>query len=130
MSERHLELARLWFGKARNDLVTARQTLLLETGPTDTVCFHAQQAAEKSLKAFLTATKQEFPKTHDLLRLLDLSLAHKPDLDRLREELADLAAYAVEVRYPGDWFEPTRGEAIAATDLAEQILVVLEDTLK
>ena len=48
------ELARRWLQKATNDLITARQTLLLPEGPIDTVAFHAQQAAEKALKALLT----------------------------------------------------------------------------
>lgn len=41
------EFAREWLRKAGNDLITARQTLLLPDGPTDTVCFHAQQTVEK-----------------------------------------------------------------------------------
>ena len=51
MSARSTELALRWLQKAENDLITARQTLLLVDGPTDTVAFHAQQAAEKALCA-------------------------------------------------------------------------------
>ena len=51
MNDKKHELAKAWLKKGRNDLITARQKLLLPDGPTDTVCFHAQQAAEKALKA-------------------------------------------------------------------------------
>ncbi|MBM4080999.1 MAG: HEPN domain-containing protein, partial [Planctomycetes bacterium] len=42
-----------WVGKADNDLLNVRNNLAAERVPWDTVCFHAQQAAEKMLKAFL-----------------------------------------------------------------------------
>ena len=52
MSDRHVALALRWLEKADHDIITAQQTLLLPHGPTDTPCFHAQQAVEKALKAF------------------------------------------------------------------------------
>ena len=43
-----------WVLKAEDDLKNAVHTLKLgRTGPIDTVCFHAQQCAEKYLKAYL-----------------------------------------------------------------------------
>jgi HEPN domain-containing protein len=78
MTAPELELARDWLHKARNDLVTAAQTLALEDGPTDTPCFHAQQAIEKSLKALMTARGIAFPRSHDLPQLLDLALPRLP----------------------------------------------------
>jgi HEPN domain-containing protein len=52
-----------WLKKADNDIIAARQILLLEEAPLDTVCFHAQQAVEKAMKALLTQRGVEFPKT-------------------------------------------------------------------
>ena len=49
----------------------SRHVLSLPEGSTNTACFHAQQAVEKSLKALLTSWGIAFPKTHDLTRLLD-----------------------------------------------------------
>ena len=37
-----------WILKAEHDLVAARQILLLETAPTDTVCYHASKPLKKS----------------------------------------------------------------------------------
>ncbi len=60
MSAPSTELALLWLRKADNDLITARQTLLLADGPTDTVAFHAQQPVEKALKV---STGSNFPES-------------------------------------------------------------------
>ena len=60
-------LVRGWFSKAESDLITAR--LLLEAGPYDNACFHAQQAVEKYLKGRLVLGEVPFPLTHDLQEL-------------------------------------------------------------
>src|SRR5580765_3613392 len=67
----------------------------------DIVCFHLQQCVEKYLKARLEEAGIAFPRTHDVERLLDLALAVEPAWAPLRPALAAMAAYAVEVRYPG-----------------------------
>ncbi len=60
-----------WVQKAENDLLNADHTLLLgDNCPYDTVCFHAQQCAEKYLKALLAFRGIPFPKIHDLVELL------------------------------------------------------------
>ncbi len=68
----------------------------------DGVCFHAQQCLEKYLKARLIAADAPFPRTHDLGRLLDLTLPFEPLWDTWRAELNLLSSYAVEFRYPGE----------------------------
>ncbi|MCX5961606.1 MAG: HEPN domain-containing protein [Cyanobacteria bacterium] len=119
MTDKHVELANRWLERSNNDIITARQTLLLMNGPTDTPCFHAQQAIEKTFKALLTFHQITFPRTHDLLRLLDLALPFIPDLDNDREGFADMESYAVDVRYPDLGFDPLRSDAIIALSLAE-----------
>lgn len=62
-----------WVHKAENDLRTAEYVLTMPSDcPTDTVCFHCQQAGEKYLKALLALHQVEFPRTHDLIALLNL----------------------------------------------------------
>lgn len=64
---------RRWVEKAEHDLRNAEYVLTLgEDCPTDTVCFHCQQCAEKYLKAILVSRGVAFPKTHDLVLLLNL----------------------------------------------------------
>jgi len=71
--EKIQSVAREWVGKAENDLKAAAQIMkLADDCPTDTVCFHAQQCVEKYVKALLTMNGTDFPKTHDLDRLIAL----------------------------------------------------------
>lgn len=71
--------------KAESDLFAARA--VLATGRAlDIVCFHAQQAAEKSLKAVLASLEIEYPWTHNLKRLIDLAAPHLPALDERQQE--------------------------------------------
>ncbi|MBI5117938.1 HEPN domain-containing protein, partial [Candidatus Poribacteria bacterium] len=58
-----------WLQKANNDLRTAETMLRVDPPTTDTMCFHAQQYVEKSLKAYLVHIDQHVEKTHYLPRL-------------------------------------------------------------
>jgi HEPN domain-containing protein len=58
------------FRKAENDLLNIKNNLSSENVPSDTCCFHAQQAVEKYLKAYLISRNIIFPKTNDLKYLL------------------------------------------------------------
>ena len=129
MRNRALELAKQWLEKADHDLVTARAVLAIADGPTDTPCFHAQQAVEKALKALLTARGVRFERVHDLLAHLDAVAAHVPTLKPYRERIAGLAGYAVEVRYPGDSVEPSRDDAMAAVVVAEEVVRAIAATV-
>jgi HEPN domain-containing protein len=64
------ELVRGWLRKAQSDEVALDVTLCARA--LDVACFHAQQAAEKYLKAFLTYHEAPFPYTHNLSKLVEL----------------------------------------------------------
>ena len=102
-----MTVAREWISKAENDLKNAANTLKMgEDCPTDTVCFHAQQCAEKYLKALMVWKGIPFPKTHDLSSLI----AFLPkDLQNLltEEEQELLTEYATVTRYPGGYEDCT-----------------------
>ncbi len=92
-----------WVLKAEGDFATATRELGVTVNPTyDAVCFHAQQCAEKYLKARLQEADIFFGKTHDLTTLLDLLLPVEPAWDTLRPDLQALTVFAVAYRYPGD----------------------------
>jgi HEPN domain-containing protein len=70
---RVLTIVRGWVEKAESDLKNARIVLGAgEECPADTVAFHAQQCAEKYLKALLVFEGIDFPKTHDLVGVGEL----------------------------------------------------------
>ena len=95
-----IEISKQWVAKAKNDLLNADNNLKSEEIPYDTVCFHCQQASEKLLKAYLTAKRETPPVTHDLILLLEKVLPLNSDAEGLRDDLATLTPYAVEIRYP------------------------------
>ncbi|MDS3861003.1 HEPN domain-containing protein [Thermosynechococcaceae cyanobacterium BACA0444] len=113
------DLALGWFRKADSDL-TAAEVILGTSGPYDTVCFHAHQAAEKYLKGFLSLQGIAIPRSHDLLELNRLcgSLASVWVVDK--QLLAELMPFAVEVRYDLDFF-PEQSEAASALAITKQI---------
>ncbi|MFW6311951.1 MAG: HEPN domain-containing protein, partial [Nanoarchaeota archaeon] len=104
--------------KANNDLGAARLLLDNDAKYTDVICFHCQQGVEKYLKAYLIDQSVVFKRTHSLAYLLDLIA----DIENITEEMyqkADiLESYAVEIRYPDDWYEPTKEEAQEAYEIA------------
>ena len=63
----------------------------------DIICFHCQQCIEKSLKAFLMYNDVIFPKTHDLIFLLNLCLPTDSYFNNF--DLSEFADFGVEIRY-------------------------------
>ena len=97
------DLAAEWVEKAEGDYVTAGRELRARSRPNyDAVCFHAQQTAEKYLKAFLQDHEAAFPKTHNLIELLELCLSIDAGFEFQRGSLIVLDRYAVRFRYPGE----------------------------
>jgi len=119
-----VEVARSWLRGARSDLVMSRKALADRDAVDPWVAsFHAQQAAEKTVKAALVIEQIRFPRTHELERLRSLLPAgwELPD----RETLAGLSRFAVAGRYPESLFdagpEPTWADAEEAVRLAESV---------
>ncbi len=123
------EFALEWLHKARNDLLSAKVVLESEYGITDVPCFHAQQTVEKALKGLLTWNNISFGKTHDLMVLLSEVVNIEPAFDDVRSVCAELAEFAVDVRYPGGISEPPEGEAERFISEAEKILIRVEHIL-
>ena len=92
-----------WIQKAEGDFATAGRELRARKNPNyDAACFHAQQCAEKYLKAILQELSVPFGKSHNLIGLLDLLLSHDSAWENIRADLEVLSVYAVGVRYPGE----------------------------
>ena len=112
---------------AEADLGLARVPLP-ERGLHEYLCYHAQQAVEKSLKAVLVEKGVEFPYTHNIQRLIDLLPEQIPRID-VFSSAARLTAYAVTTRYPSEeepvgeteYREALRVEALAAVKAASQL---------
>lgn len=122
------EIAVEWIAKAEGDFTTARRELRARRSPNyDASCFHAQQAAEKYLKAFLQDRGVYFPKTHSLIELLELCLPIDSTFELQRDLLVRLDHYAVRYGYPGESAERT--EARAAFDSAKAVRAFVRSSL-
>jgi len=95
-------LTKEWVLKAQEDERSA-EILIKEGGSPNTICFLAQQIAEKYLKAFLVFNNQEFPKIHDLERLLKFCEKIERSFNKLQEEARFLSSFYIATRYPGEF---------------------------
>lgn len=121
MEPRALDLAAQWVAKAEQDLLAVEKLTISEPIPWSVVCFHCHQVAEKYLKAYLVSREATFPKTHNLLHLLDLVEKPPASLANLREALIVLNDFAVESRYPDDWWEPSEQDGHEAIQQARLV---------
>ena len=118
-----------WLARAHSNL------LLAESGQQrgvflEDLCFEAQQAAEKALKAVCLFYKIEFPKTHSLITLTALleqaGIQLPPDV----QEADPLTSYAVQARYP-DWDEAvTDSEYQRALTIAKNVVAWAEKMIQ
>ncbi len=113
------EAARAWLQKAESD-IDAAEICLAAGKALDAACFHSQQAAEKSLKAWLIAREMEFPFVHDLGRLVTLCAKVDPEFEQVREAASGLTPFAVETRYDAE-FWPTVADTLEAFQAARAI---------
>jgi len=113
------DVARGLMLKAESDIENLM--LMMERGRAlDTACFHAQQAAEKYLKALLSFNELSCPRTHNIEELLRLCATVNRRFTGLIEETAFLTDYAVELRYDVE-FWPEIDDVKAAFDAADKI---------
>jgi len=111
-----------WLRKADADIAVAERLPLDKSAFLNAVTFHCQQAAEKYLKALLlTWWGIEFPKTHELVKLIKLIEANDAKLAESLRDVIVLTPYGVELRYPGDRPDATPDEAREAVKLAQQV---------
>jgi HEPN domain-containing protein len=118
-----------WIIHARSDLTLARIGLQPGILP-EQICFHAQQSAEKALKAVLLHASIDFPFTHDVGQLLNtLETGGIAVPDELKE-IDLLTPYAVESRYPGYWGNISTADVTEALSLAEKTVEWAEKVIQ
>jgi HEPN domain-containing protein len=110
-----------WLSKAGKDLGAAEYELQADPPFSDDIVFHAQQAAEKSLKAFLSWHRVPFRKTHNLIELGEACCRIDGSLEPLLRRAAPLTEYAWKFRYPGDPEDATAEDAAEALATARHV---------
>ena len=118
-----------WLFRANEDIAVIEK--LFESGPelyASTICFHAQQAVEKFLKAFLVFHNIDFPKTHDLDYLL--LECKKIDARNFDIDLGSLTDFGVSIRYPDDFYLPDKDETAQYRGIALKVKTVIENRIE
>jgi HEPN domain-containing protein len=120
---------RQWLALGDEDLRLARHALTLgaET-PYRLVAYHAQQCAEKWLKASLVFHGLDFPYTHNMARLLELC-AQDGNWAETLTDAEELTPYAITTRYPGTDEDVSEREALRAIEIAAHVREVVTAAL-
>ena len=117
-------ITREWISKAEGDWTAAGLLFRARRNTNhDATCFHAQQCAEKYLKARLEEAGVVSGKTHDLVKLLALVLPFEPSWNVLRQDLIVLTDFAVDYRYPGS--SATRADAKDAVKRCRKVRLII-----
>jgi HEPN domain-containing protein len=118
-----------WLYRANEDIAVINN--LYQTDPvyySSTICFHAEQAVEKFLKAFLVYNNVDFPRTHDVdFFLMECKKIDSPDFDLDLDSLAD---FGVDIRYPDDFYIPDKEETIKYRDISLTVKKIVEQKIK
>jgi HEPN domain-containing protein len=110
---------RNWLEIALEDLQISAEVINRRPPFSRGAAFHAQQSAEKMLKAFLVWKRVEFEKIHDLEELAALCARADAAFTLWPARLAPLTAFADRFRYPGS-ARPTTEQVRAALSIAEE----------
>ncbi len=118
---------REWLNRAHSNLIRARQR---EAGVyLEDLCFDAQQAAEKAVKALLVAHRVEFPYVHDLAHLVSLLEETGVVIPEVIRRAEELTPYAVLGRYPGILRPLTERDRERALEIAEAVVRWVEEQM-
>ena len=120
MDAKLAKLIHQWHIKAENDLITAKNEFNANETITDSICFHSQQSVEKYLKSYLIALQKPIRNTHNITEILRLCIGIDEEFRSLNFATV-LTSYAVEIRYPDDFYIPDIDEAKAAYEMALKV---------
>jgi HEPN domain-containing protein len=111
-----------WLNRARSNLARAKADSRIPHVYLEDLCFDAQQAAEKAIKATLLHLRVPFPYHHDLGALLDLVQKAGKSVPKPVREASRLTRFAVVTRYPGIAEPIAREDYKKAVRIAEKVL--------
>ena len=119
---------KIWLQRADSNFKLAKEGKV-EGVLLEDLCFEAQQAAEKALKALLIYVSDKYQKVHAFSVLLD-DLEKHIEIPNFIIEVLDLSDYAVQTRYPGDYYPVSDDEYDRAISIAEQVINWVKECIK
>jgi len=128
MTKEQLEYLKNWLFRANEDINVIRYLSKTELESyQSTISMHAQQAVEKFLKTFLVYHNVDFPRTHDVDFLL--KECQKIDPDDFNIDIGSLGVYGLKLRYPDDFYIPSKNETIKNIDIALSVKKIVESKI-
>lgn len=117
-----------WISYAEEDIRLAKHAIQISSScPYRLIAYHAQQCAEKYLKAYLVLKRIDFPYTHNIRSLIQLC---GEDWIKEISDADELTPYAVTIRYPGVEDRVTRKDALNALELAKRVRKVVRRVIR
>ena len=113
---------REWLNRANSSFIRAREGVRFSEVYLEDLCFDAQQAAEKAIKAVFLHSSLEFPFVHDLANLLTLLEREGIGFPSQAKEAVRLTRFAVQTRYPNTTEPVTQEDYERAVKTAEAVL--------
>ena len=118
---------REWLNRARSNLAMAKNRV--EGAYLEDLCFEAQQAAEKAIKAVMIKRSIAYPYVHDLGRLLELLKQAGEEVPPGIVRAGELTPYAVDTRYPGTSEPVDQQQYRDAIEIAETVVRWAKDRI-
>ena len=115
-----------WLKRAKSNLARARAGKISEDVLYEDLCFDAQQAVEKALKALCVKHGIKLIKVHDISYLMELLGGVGIKIPKSLQKARILTDYAVETRYPGDYVPVDVEMYEGALKIAEKVVAWVE----
>jgi HEPN domain-containing protein len=118
-----------WLRRAKSNIARAKACKVSSEILYEDLCYDAQQAAEKALKALCILHEILFPKTHDVGYLMELLEKGSVPIPEEVYKARILTGYAVETRYPGEYEPVNEDDYLNAVALAEKVVKWVEERM-
>lgn len=120
---------REWLNRALSNLNLGKNCI--QGVNLEDLCFNFQQSVEKSLKAILIKNNIKVPRTHSISELISI-LKEKSIIvpDEIQKIAPSLNIYAVDTRYPDNYFVIDKEDYKEAFEIAEKVYNWADSVIK
>jgi len=120
---------REWFEMAKKDMKSA-EILFEHDADNGIICFHCQQAIEKSLNGFLISVTGVLQDGHSLVKLCKKAASHNSLFSDMLKDMAFVNTYYIETRYPAeDPLLVSKEDAAECMAISKKVIVMIEDII-
>lgn len=129
MKEKIRNISEEWQRKAEEDLHFAEASLREFNNFYGQICILCHDAVEKFLKAFIISQGRIYPRTHDLVVLVDRCSRISLEFKLYKDGCKTLNRYYVPLKYPSHYPSPKRIQAKQAVEIASEIAKLVREKI-